>query len=775
MTGDETLLRAALQATPDAIVMMDPAGRIVFANESGHCLCDRLGGAPALGKNWTNLWEADAREEVLAAISQAVNGETARIEVSDATSSRYTNHWDILICPVPNGAGEIVALMATVRDNSVAVAHREAAKDRELQLRRQAAALRSAGLLAKLGGWEIDLKTGQVFWSEEVWTLLGAERRSISLAEGMLIYPEADRSRISALFEHARTTGERIEFETQIEKPDGSKSWIRVYGEPEYEGGVCVALRGAAQDISDVRGILEAHERAERRLNLAMELSHLHVYEIDFVNRVLVSQGAADSFFEEPLTYDRMWRDPFHGIDPRDRPRAEAAWAKAVAEGVPYCTEYRILRQDGREVWAFSTAELVRDDSGKPLRLIGALQNITERKRSERELLAARDTAEAANKAKSSFLANMSHEIRTPLNGVVAGVDMLSKMDLPPKARELVEIAGSSGATLQTLLTDILDLARIEAGELHLEVTAFHLGDLVRSVAALSRLRADEKGVAVSVSVEPGLDTVVAGDPTRTRQVLTNLLNNAVKFTSVGAVGIHARRLEDGRVQLVVEDTGIGFDEEVRASIFGRFQQADTSITRQYGGSGLGLAISHQLIELMGGVIDCVSEPKQGSKFWFELPLPPAELAQDDVGAPAPAHDGRLRVLLADDHPTNRKVVELMLEGAAEVSSVENGSDAVDLFRGGSFDVVLMDMQMPVMDGLTAVRAIRELEQLEGLAPTPIIMLTANALPEHTIASIAAGSNKHVEKPITAARLFRALDEVLSAQTEKECFAAALP
>jgi len=382
-----------------------------------------------------------------------------------------------------------------------------------------------------------------------------------------------------------------------------------------------------------------------------------------------------------------------------------------------------------------------------------------------RMLRRARHNAEAANRAKSEFLANMSHEIRTPLNGVVAVADMLARADLGEREQEMVEIIRSSGDTLQRLLSDVLDLARIESGKITIETAPFHAGDLVRGVAALSQLRCDEKGVQLKVAVAPDLDGLVSGDMVRVRQVVTNFLSNAVKFTEAGSIQVTAERTASGMARFTVADTGVGFDPASKARVMGRFQQADSSITRRFGGTGLGLAICVELAGLMGGSVDCDSTPGEGARFWLELPLPPAEMevAAAAAASTTPDQGGRLRILVADDHPTNRRVVELMLADVADLVSVENGREALDaLLVGPAFDLVLMDMQMPVMDGLTAVREIRRLEAAHAKPRLPIIMLTANAMPEHIADATAAGADLHLGKPFTAQALFDAIGESIA-------------
>src|SRR5436190_13192511 len=346
-----------------------------------------------------------------------------------------------------------------------------------------------------------------------------------------------------------------------------------------------------------------------------------------------------------------------------------------------------------------------------------------------RELTEKSETAEAATRAKSEFLANMSHEIRTPLNGVIGVADVLSRSKLSKRDREMVETIRSSGETLNRLLSDILDLSRIEARQIELDRAPLQMGELIRAVAALARMRAEEKGLAFRLTVAADADRWVLGDATRIRQIVGNLVFNAIKFTSTGEVAL-AVQAEGEMLSVTVTDTGIGIDPERKAAIFGRFAQADGSITRRFGGSGLGLAISRNLAELMGGALECKSTPGQGSSFSFSLPLvacaAPAAASQDHDEEALPG----LKVLVADDHPTNRKVIELILgQLGAQVTTAEDGKEAIERWREGDFDLVLMDMQMPVADGLTAVRAIRLLEQ--GGPRTPILMLTANAMPEH--------------------------------------------
>lgn len=381
---------------------------------------------------------------------------------------------------------------------------------------------------------------------------------------------------------------------------------------------------------------------------------------------------------------------------------------------------------------------------------------------------------ERANAEKSRFLANMSHELRTPLNGVIAISETLSRQQDTPKGKELAELIVSSGRLLERVLTDILDFSKIEAGEIRLARDEFAMSTLVSRIAELHRAAAEAKSLDFSWSVAPEADRRFAGDTVRLTQVLSNLLSNAVKFTEAGEVRLEVDAA-GGTVGFTVADSGIGFDEEVRARLFRRFEQADDSIRRRFGGTGLGLAISRSLVELMGGSIEVASEPGRGSTFSVQVPLERVEGEAEEVDDnPFEAFDiAGARVLLAEDHPTNQKVVQLVLDSVGiDPVIVENGAEALEALHAARFDVVLMDMQMPELDGLSATTQLRAWEREQGLPRTPVIMLTANALDEHIKASFEAGADQHLSKPIRADALIEAIIQAM-AESEARGQAAA--
>ncbi|HWF78025.1 MAG TPA: ATP-binding protein [Caulobacteraceae bacterium] len=391
------------------------------------------------------------------------------------------------------------------------------------------------------------------------------------------------------------------------------------------------------------------------------------------------------------------------------------------------------------------------------------------------DLMEARDAANAANIAKSQFLANMSHEIRTPLNGVLAMAEVMDRGDLSDVQRERLTVVRQSGEQLLAVLNDVLDLSKIEAGKLELAEQDFDVEKVAQSVRDGFAAIAQDKGLEFTVEVAPEAAGVWRGDADRLRQIFANLVSNAVKFTNEGRVTARFETADAGGLRLSVTDSGIGIAQGKILTLFEKFTQADTSTTRQYGGTGLGLAICRELAQLMGGQVSVMSQEGVGSTFIVELPFRRGDAAPGEVVA-EPSIDVQqrsVRVLAAEDNLVNQKVLKAIVEPMdVELVIVGDGRAAVEAWRGGGFDVILMDIQMPVMDGIAAAKAIRDAERIEKLPRTPILALTANALVHQVEEYLAAGMDGHVAKPIEITKLYDAMSRVLSDQDAEEAAAA---
>jgi PAS domain S-box-containing protein len=572
-------------------------------------------------------------------------------------------------------------------------------------------------------------------------------------------------------YRKAGVTGQPVRFELGWE--DGMKRCLSATVSPTAEGRFCFL----ASDITEIREAAIALAASEERLKYALDIANEGFWDWHIpLNQVFLSAKCLDQLSYPPSDVGtrESWVNLLH---PDDRPLANAAIDEHLAGRTPgYSLECRAVHRDGHYVWIHARGQVVeRTSDGNPLRMIGTQLVITERKRVEEELRQAREAALAASAAKSAFVANISHEIRTPLTAILGYADLLQDPATlsPEDHQRFADTIRRSGRHLLRLINDILDFSKIEADKISIETLACDPAVISAEASVLVRARAEAKGLAFSVRQILPFPRTIHTDPTRTRQILMNLLDNAIKFTERGAVELTLRydpgdpatpsSPEDpGRFCFDVTDTGIGIPPESIPRLFNPFEQEDASTTRRFGGTGLGLSISHRLARLLGGGIDVASTPGKGSRFTFWLPavppsapVQPARAPASNADAPASAAsspEAGARILLVEDSPDIQTLVRHVFERrGALVEVAGDGAEALALVRDANprnFDLILMDIQMPVMDGFAATRLLRA----AGIT-SPIIALTADSDEARREEIRAAGCDDVFAKPIDIAEL----------------------
>jgi len=450
---------------------------------------------------------------------------------------------------------------------------------------------------------------------------------------------------------------------------------------------------------------------------------------------------------------------------------------KICSEGYVKNEWMKIKKKDGQVIQCSVNAVLVKDHGEKNLIIDGMIEDITEHKKAREGLLQAKIAAEEANSAKSMFLANMSHEVRTPMNAVLGMLDLTLETDLTEDQRDNINTAKEAADNLLNLLNDILDISRVEAGKIKLESIEFDLWKVVESVTKGLSVLANKKNIKLSSSIDPSVPRFVIGDSTRLRQIIINLVNNAIKFTHEGRVeiGVQAAGVFDDetRITVSVTDTGIGIPKDKQDLIFDVFTQADTSVTRKYGGTGLGLAICKKLVEMMGGRIWIESEEGTGSTFCFtaHFKIGPKANVTPHLDEEVPSASSKkesaskglriLNILLAEDNRLNQKIAEKLLgKKGWLVTIAQNGQEAINQINAKTFDLVLMDVQMPILDGLEATRIIRRKEK-ESSRHIPIIAMTARAMAEDEKKCLDAGMDAYIAKPIDAAKVYDTIEQLM--------------
>ena len=691
----------------------------------------------------------------------------------------------------------------------------------EAELQRRTFLLESAQREARIGYFVTELQTGRWTGSPMLDQIMGIDDRYPRNVEtwAELVHAD-DRQQALREFDQAIRRQENLHHRYRIVRPmDGAVCWVDAWGSLERENGQPVRLIGTVKDITETtlaRLELERHrdqleqrveertqalsaktqelERATERLQLAMEGTRLGIWEWHLPSRDLSWSVATGDI----LGYERgkleNSLDGWLSLLPNEEREQVLADKLSALEDSDFCElDYRLRASDGSYRWVHDRGRVTRRGPlGQPERVVGTIQDITPRKQAELDLQeselryrvlaasledkVAERTAQlaAASAAKTQFLAHMSHEIRTPMNAVLGLAQLLAQEPLSPGQAAMVRHIGEAGDSLLRIINDILDLSKIEADQIVIEHQPFTLAPLLERIDNLFRHAAASKGLAWAVTAPPDCPALL-GDAHRIEQILINLVGNALKFTAAGSVRLTTTVLaaddRQARLRVEVRDSGIGMSEATLNRLFQPFSQGDASITRRFGGTGLGLTISKRLVELMGGELRVSSQEGQGSTFAFEIPFQRAE------ATPGPAPTGPkttqlvtlslsgLRVLAVDDNRINLLIAEKALKNqGARVTTAADGQQALDALKASpeDFDVVLMDIQMPVMDGLTATREIRRDPDLAAL---PVVGLSAGVLPEEREAALTAGMQDFLTKPINLEAMTSTLLRVTGAKT----------
>jgi len=759
-------------ALPVGVLVLDAAGTILLSNPAAQALFGRpaaqlqgrplrhpaLGFAP-VGADGTALPVAERPFE------RAVQSRAPVRDVVLGESGPDGERVWLLVTahPLRDAAGDVEQVILTFMDIT-------ARQQAEVALRRSERRFRAVIEAAPIGICTVNVQFRFVAVNDAYCALSGYTREEL-LGRGVSdLFPPEQRTALGDEWERRFAQDLREPVEYTLLTKSGERRAI-------LGNGVTVSgPDGRPERLSfliDITARQEAEEAlraSEARQAVILNALPDVIFRISRTGRYLDVQTSKEELLYAP-------REAIIGHTLADVLPPEVAAAKlqgvvrALETGTLHVMECQLAFPDG--LHDFENRLVV---SG-PDEVLCMVRDISERKRAEEALRRANAALERASRAKSAFLATMSHEIRTPMNGVIGLISLLLDTPLSPRQREYVSALQSSGDALLALIDDILDFSKIEAGQLTLELRPLDLRRLVGEVAGLFAAEARAKGLRLSAQVDSAVPPLLMGDPTRLRQVLTNLVGNALKFTAQGEVGIDVRPVEESAegalVRVAVRDTGIGIAPEAQAAMFEPFTQADASTTRRYGGTGLGLAIARRLVEAMGGQIGMESAPGQGSTFWLTLRLARNGAAEDvnPAAPPARAMPGRRgRVLVAEDNAINRLVVVGLLQSlGCEVETVEDGRQAAEAVGRGHYDLVLMDLHMPELDGFAATAAIRRREGADGQGRhTPIVALTADALAGDAEKSRAAGMDDHLAKPLTRERLAAVLERWVTPRAEPE-------
>lgn len=559
--------------------------------------------------------------------------------------------------------------------------------------------------------------------------------------------------------------------ECRLKKKSGTWLWnaINITVATEFDINETVFI-GIARDINTEKEALIALKESERRLKTAERIAKIGNWELDLcANKLYWSDEIYRIFEVLPYEFDGTYESFLQLIHPEDRELVNKTYQESVKKKTPYYCKHRILLKDGRIKYVLEQGYTTYDVQGNPISSFGAVQDITYQTMTEQKLIMAKDAADAANKAKSGFLSSMSHEIRTPMNAIIGMTELLlENPHLDEEQHKYLSTIKKAGDHLLTIINNILDLSKIEAGQIQTVPKPTDVRELVERTVEMHYVIANKKGIQIECNIAGDVPQYLLCDADKLRQVLVNLLGNAFKFTNDGKVSVRLVKTGTDLYLFSIKDTGIGIPQAKLDMIFEKFFQIESGATRSVAGTGLGLAISRKLVELMGGKIWAESIENEGSTFYFTIRAQKAdhnEQKEKEISHTKYEISFRkpLNILLVDDTPDNCLLVEAYLKKyPIALDIVHNGKEAVSIVKEKRYDLILMDIQMPVMDGYEATKTIREYEKKEKLPKTPILALTAYALNEDKQKSLLAGCDDHLIKPIKKKQLLKAIQKYVN-------------
>jgi PAS domain S-box-containing protein len=751
--------RTILETAMDGFCLVDGEGRLVEVNDA-YCRMSGYSRQELLAMRVWDLDVVDTADVVAARLQQLKEQGMARFESRQRRKDGTLIDVDVSIQLQPGGSSPVVCF---VRDISRRKAAERALKASEERYR--SVVEDQTEIIARFQS------DGTITFVNDVFCrFFGKTRQDLIGRKWQPVAVPADVPGIERQLRSLSPATPAVVVENRVHDSTGEVRWVQFVNRALFDNaGRMVEIQTVGRDITERKRVEEALERSERLLRDAQQAAGVGCYITSLETGVWECTPVMNELFGITEAYPHTIEGWVRFMHPDFAQPMDDYLRSVIRERKPFDAEYKMIRpSDGAERWMHGLGRITYDESGRAVSLTGTVQDITERKRVDAALRAARDAADAASRAKSEFLAKMSHEIRTPMNVILGLTQLLERERAATDHAEILREIRDAGDSLLRIINDILDVSRIEAGQLRIERQPFDLAALLLRIDNLLRNAATRKGLSLRIEARANDPGRLQGDSLRLEQVLVNLIDNAIKFSEHGGIDVEVIPLSATptavRLRFEVRDTGIGIAPSVIGNLFEPFAQADTGIARRYGGTGLGLAICKGLVGQMGGQIGVASEVGRGSTFWVEIPF---ERAYGDSCAPAAASAGEtprqgpvlegLRILAVDDNRMNLFVVEriLMREGATVVPAAD-GMQALQILRAQpqGFDVVLMDVQMPVMDGLAATRAIRADPDLAAIA---VIALTAGAMPEEREAAVAAGVDGFIAKPLVLGKLVEAL------------------